>query len=59
MSTTVTDFAARADLSDAATAWLSYLATERQLAGATREAYSRDVKYFLRFLRIFSRPEDS
>ena len=50
MSTAATDFAASADLSDAARAWLSYLAIERQLAEKTREAYTRDLKYFLGFL---------
>ncbi|MFQ5625541.1 MAG: tyrosine recombinase XerC [Methyloligellaceae bacterium] len=50
MSTAVTDFVASADLSDAAGAWLSYLATERQLAEKTREAYTRDLTCFLSFL---------
>ncbi len=53
MSTAAPDFAARADLSDAAGAWLRYLATERQLAETTREAYTRDVKYFLGFLATY------
>ena len=50
MSTAAPEFTARADLIDAAGAWLTYLATERQLAEKTREAYTRDLKYFLRFL---------
>ena len=30
--------------------WLAYLSVERQLAGNTAEAYSRDISQFLAFL---------
>jgi len=50
MSTAPTDLIAKADLSRAFDKWLQYLATERQLAEKTREAYSRDLKYFLGFM---------
>ncbi len=45
-----TDLMAKADLGDAVEAWLRYLAVERQLAEKTREAYTRDLRYFLGFL---------
>jgi integrase/recombinase XerC len=39
--------------------WLAYLATERQLAAKTAEAYGRDIRQFLAFLAgHFERPPD-
>ena len=45
-----TDLIAKADLARAFDKWLVYLTTERQLAEKTREAYIRDLTYFLGFL---------
>jgi integrase/recombinase XerC len=50
MATAHTDLIAKADLARAFDKWLVYLATERQLAEKTREAYTRDLTYFLGFL---------
>lgn len=41
---------AKPDLARAITAWMRYLAAEKQLAEKTREAYGRDLKAFLGFL---------
>ncbi|GBE42907.1 tyrosine recombinase XerC [bacterium BMS3Bbin10] len=53
MTAAPSDLMAKADLADAAGAWLRYLAVERQLAEKTREAYTRDLKYFLAFLAAY------
>lgn len=53
MTAAPTDLIAMADIADAAEAWLRYLTVERQLAEKTREAYSRDLKYFLGFLASY------
>ncbi|MCK5497021.1 MAG: site-specific integrase, partial [Hyphomicrobiaceae bacterium] len=50
MNTAHTDLIAKADLLRAFDKWLVYLTTERQLAEKTREAYIRDLTYFLAFL---------
>ena len=50
MTTAHLDLIAKPDLSRVAAKWLTYLATERQLAEKTREAYARDLDYFLEFL---------
>jgi len=50
MATAHTGLIAKADLSRAFDKWLVYLTTERQLAEKTREAYTRDLTYFLGFL---------
>ncbi len=50
MNTAHTDLIAKADLARAFDKWLVYLTTERQLAEKTREAYIRDLTYFLGFL---------
>lgn len=50
MTQPLTDLIAKPDLAKAADAWMAYLATERQLAEKTSEAYRRDLVYFLGFL---------
>lgn len=44
------DLIANSDLARAASDWFTYLATEKQLAEKTREAYARDLAGFLGFL---------
>ena len=39
------------DLRDAVTAWLAHLTSERGQSAATQEAYARDVRQFLGFLK--------
>lgn len=41
---------AHPDVAEAAAAWQTYMASERDLADKTREAYGRDFDFFLRFL---------
>ena len=50
MTAAPSDFITKGDLARAVDAWLTYLTTERQLAEKTREAYTRDLRYFLGFL---------
>ncbi len=50
MGARMTELLAKADLAGAVAGWRSYLATERQLAEKTREAYDRDLSAFLSFL---------
>ncbi len=52
MASAHTDLIAKADLLRAYDKWLVYLTTERQLAEKTREAYTRDLTYFLGFLAL-------
>lgn len=40
------------DLGDAVTAWLDHLTHERGHSGKTREAYERDLRQFLGFLKV-------
>src|ERR1700727_2659249 len=44
-------FPAAPDLAAAVTAWLHHLAHERRLSARTIEAYARDARQFLAFLR--------
>lgn len=50
MSAAPSDLIAKSDLARAASDWFTYLATEKQLAEKTREAYARDLTGFLGFL---------
>ncbi len=50
MTDAPSEMIAKADLARAIDKWVSYLTTERQLAENTREAYTRDLRYFLGFL---------
>lgn len=52
MTAAPSDFIAKADLARAIGKWNTYLATERQLADNTSEAYTRDLRYFLGFLAL-------
>ena len=45
-----TNLIAAPDLADAAAGWMTYLASERDLADKTLEAYGRDLTAFLAFL---------
>mgnify|MGYP002625166578 CR=1 FL=1 len=50
MGATATDLIVSKDISRAFEAWMTFLASERQLAAKTCEAYSRDLVSFLGFL---------
>ena len=50
MTAAPSEMIAKADLARAIEKWIVYLSTERQLAEKTREAYTRDLRYFLGFL---------
>jgi len=50
MTAAPSEMIAKADLARAIDKWMTYLATERQLAEKTQEAYTRDLRYFLGFL---------